>query len=182
MQAVPGFVAFFGPHWLRPCFGVCCVGSPVSFGVEKMRNMAVHRLKTWQPYFQDLRSGKKTFELRKNDRNFRVDDVLVCEEWDQNKEEYTSRKLYFRVPYVIVPPSWGALNEGYIGMSLKALDYPTFLVIETADEYGVELSDDEAGWLLWNETGYPSFWDTGMETDLPRQIAEWCNRKMDRHE
>jgi len=41
----------------------------------------VHRLKTVDPYFTDVAVGRKTFEVRKNDRGFRVGDVLVLEEW-----------------------------------------------------------------------------------------------------
>lgn len=32
----------------------------------------VHRLKTWTPFFNAIRDGEMTFEVRKNDRNFQV--------------------------------------------------------------------------------------------------------------
>ena len=40
-----------------------------------------HRLKTIQPYFDDVKNGIKKFELRKNDRNYEVGDTLILEEW-----------------------------------------------------------------------------------------------------
>jgi ParB family chromosome partitioning protein len=42
----------------------------------------IHRLKTTQPYFGDVKNGSKTFELRKHDRDFRVGDFLELQEWD----------------------------------------------------------------------------------------------------
>lgn len=36
----------------------------------------IHELKSWPKYFADVWSGKKLFELRKNDRNFKVGDCL----------------------------------------------------------------------------------------------------------
>lgn len=36
----------------------------------------VHRLKTWDFYFDSVVRGLKTFEIRRNDRDFRVGDVL----------------------------------------------------------------------------------------------------------
>lgn len=40
-----------------------------------------HRVKCWPPAFAEIRSGKKTFELRRNDRDYRVDDLLVLQEF-----------------------------------------------------------------------------------------------------
>jgi hypothetical protein len=42
----------------------------------------IHELKTWPEYFRACRSGDKTFELRLNDRGFKVEDVLVLREFD----------------------------------------------------------------------------------------------------
>ncbi len=43
--------------------------------------MKVHELKTWPESFRAVRAGAKTHEVRKNDRDFRVGDVLVLWEW-----------------------------------------------------------------------------------------------------
>lgn len=37
----------------------------------------VHKLKTVQPFFDAVWSGEKTFEVRKNDRNFNIGDRLM---------------------------------------------------------------------------------------------------------
>lgn len=39
--------------------------------------MKIHELKLDTKYFDDVASGKKTFEIRKNDRQFQVGDVLA---------------------------------------------------------------------------------------------------------
>lgn len=39
--------------------------------------MKIHELKLDTEYFDDVKSGLKTFEIRKNDRDFKVGDVLA---------------------------------------------------------------------------------------------------------
>lgn len=41
-----------------------------------------HELKTWPGQFAQLADGSKTFEFRRNDRDFGVWNVLLCIEWD----------------------------------------------------------------------------------------------------
>ena len=40
----------------------------------------IHQLKTEHNFFEDVISGKKTFEVRKNDRDFMVGDFLALKE------------------------------------------------------------------------------------------------------
>ncbi|MDF2611454.1 MAG: hypothetical protein K0R92_2928 [Lachnospiraceae bacterium] len=47
-----------------------------------------HNLKTLQPYFDDVKSGKKKFELRRNDRDYQVGDKLNLFEYDIDKGAY----------------------------------------------------------------------------------------------
>ena len=60
-----------------------------------------HKLKTWPEYFVELANGSKTFELRKNDRNFWPGDTLVLEEWNPETKEYTGRTITKRVGYLV---------------------------------------------------------------------------------
>lgn len=41
----------------------------------------VHELKTLPKFFDAVREGKKTFEVRKDDRNFQVGDTLELKKW-----------------------------------------------------------------------------------------------------
>lgn len=48
--------------------------------------MKIHKLKTINPYFQDVKSKVKTFELRKNNRDFQVGHILLLMEWNVNED------------------------------------------------------------------------------------------------
>lgn len=43
----------------------------------------VHKLKCWTEFFAAIQQGRKTFEIRKNDRDFRVYDWLLLQEWQK---------------------------------------------------------------------------------------------------
>jgi hypothetical protein len=43
--------------------------------------MKKHELKTWPKYFKAVQKGEKTFELRKNDRDFKKGDILILREF-----------------------------------------------------------------------------------------------------
>lgn len=64
-------------------------------------NHTVHELKTWPEYFESLLSGSKTFEARKDDRNFKVGDDLRLMEWDPKTVHYTGRRLVSPITYIL---------------------------------------------------------------------------------
>lgn len=70
----------------------------------------VHYLKTWPRYFDDVRSGRKSFEWRVDDRSFAVGDTLVLQEWRPKREnleckegQYTGREIRRVVSYAFSP-------------------------------------------------------------------------------
>ncbi len=62
--------------------------------------MAIVKKKLWKEYFDQVASGKKKYELRLNDFEINEDDILVLEEWDNEKQEYTGRTLEKKVTRV----------------------------------------------------------------------------------
>lgn len=60
-----------------------------------------HILKTWPLYFESTICETKNFELRINDRDFKLGDYLVLEEWDPKTKHYTGRILVRRVDYIL---------------------------------------------------------------------------------
>lgn len=61
--------------------------------------MKKHELKILPQYFQTVWDGIKTFELRKNDRDYQRGDILVLEELDG--EKYTGSALCVKVTYIL---------------------------------------------------------------------------------
>ena len=51
--------------------------------------MQKHSLKCWPPFFEQIKSGEKTFELRQNDRNFQVNDILELNEFYPETGKFT---------------------------------------------------------------------------------------------
>lgn len=78
----------------------------------------VHNLKTHPEYFHEVFMGHKTFEVRKNDRDFKVGDILILEEWNPETSSYTGKSLARRVDYILNGGDFG-ISEGYIIMSIS---------------------------------------------------------------
>ncbi|MFH1294453.1 MAG: DUF3850 domain-containing protein [Candidatus Aenigmatarchaeota archaeon] len=51
------------------------------------------RKKTWPEMFQKVLDGEKTADIRLADFDIKEGDILILEEWDPQKKEYTGRKL-----------------------------------------------------------------------------------------
>lgn len=78
----------------------------------------IHALKTLPEYFGAVRKGDKTFELRKNDRNFKVGDYLALNEWDGKK--YTGRSQLVKVTYILKSNDLMNCACGYVIMGIAA--------------------------------------------------------------
>lgn len=72
--------------------------------------MTTHRLKCQQPWYSDLLSRVKTFDLRLDDRNYKVGDTLVLQEYSE-KYGYTGREFDRQVMYIL--RDFPGLKEGY---------------------------------------------------------------------
>lgn len=75
----------------------------------------VHCLKIKTLFFTAVSSGKKTFEVRLNDRHFRLGDILILREWYRGY--YTGRRVIRQVCY-IYDGNIG-LADGYVVLGLK---------------------------------------------------------------
>jgi hypothetical protein len=56
-----------------------------------------HHLKSWPEFYQDITAGHKTHEMRRNDRDYKVGDVLVLCEYDPTLKRYTGRSATYQV-------------------------------------------------------------------------------------
>lgn len=75
-----------------------------------------HFLKTWPKLFDAMIAGAKTFEYRKNDRDFRLGDLLVLQEYDPETKVYSGFETVFRVRYMLTEAP--GLPEGYCIMGV----------------------------------------------------------------
>lgn len=77
-----------------------------------------HELKGQPEPFEAAWRNQKTHEFRKNDRGFKVGDVLRLREWLPEEGRYTNREIRAYITYVSRGPAWG-IPEGYCVMSMK---------------------------------------------------------------
>lgn len=74
----------------------------------------IHELKIFPEYYNAVVSGLKTFEVRYNDRDFKVGDSLILKEY--SGVSYTGRQTNVVVTYIVDDPSY--CKEGYVIMSI----------------------------------------------------------------
>lgn len=80
-----------------------------------------HHLKSWPVFFERVISGTKTYEIRRNDRDFRVGDVLYLQEWDPVHGQYRAGHAVLRAVRRCVP-----LDEiGIPGFVVMDLELPS---------------------------------------------------------
>ena len=75
-----------------------------------------HYLKTLTNFYQDVESGKKNFEVRFNDRDFKVYDILYLKEFIP-PSTYTGREIRKQIAYVLDDPNY--CKEGFVVLGLK---------------------------------------------------------------
>lgn len=91
----------------------------------------VHELKTLPSYFQAILDGTKTFELRRNDRDFKVGDTLLLKEWNIGEcdltgpepiiiqeQGYTGREIKKIIAYIFKGGKFG-LHKNYVILGIK---------------------------------------------------------------
>lgn len=76
-----------------------------------------HKIKILPKYYEEVKAGIKTFELRKNDRNYMRDDTICLMEWDG--EHYTGREIRATITYVLVDCEQYGLMDGYCILGIK---------------------------------------------------------------
>ena len=83
--------------------------------------MKTHYLKTVQPYFSEVEKGTKTFEVRKNDRNFFVGDEVYLQEYDKESNTYSGKQVRAIITYVL--PEFELVYLGACVFSFKVTQH-----------------------------------------------------------
>ena len=78
-----------------------------------------HELKIYPKYFQEIVDGNKNFEIRKNDRGFRVGDTVALKEWDNI--QYSGREIHAKIKYILDDKFIG-LADGYVAFAIEIIE------------------------------------------------------------
>jgi len=76
----------------------------------------IHELKIHPEYYWEVFLGHKTFEIRKNDRDFQTGDMVILKEWNPITKLYTGNKLARKIIYVLKDVE--GLEKDFILMSI----------------------------------------------------------------
>lgn len=79
-----------------------------------------HNLKTWPEFFEAIRTGRKTFDARFNDRGFQEGDTLTLQEWNPETPGFTKREINGVITYVLHGGQFG-IQEGWVVLGLALL-------------------------------------------------------------
>lgn len=75
----------------------------------------IHDLKILPEYYTVVKKGIKTYELRFDDRNYAVGDMLILREWGNG--QYTGRRLTVIITHVL--KDFVGLMDGWAVLSIK---------------------------------------------------------------
>ena len=79
----------------------------------------IHEIKIAAMYYEDVVSGKKSFELRKNDRGYKQGDKLIMLEFKDGK--HTGRIINADIVYML--EDYTGLAEGYCILGIQVTNY-----------------------------------------------------------
>lgn len=77
----------------------------------------IHDLKILPAYFDDVTKGRKTFELRFDDRGYFEGDLLLLREWENGA--YTGRRVVIKITYIL--KGFDGLKDGWAVLGIKRI-------------------------------------------------------------
>ena len=82
----------------------------------------IHELKLDRKFFKRVREGKKRAELRYNDRNYKVGDLLFLKEVAGTDRRHTGNRIMVKVLDIVTHDEFPAgIREGYVMLSFREL-------------------------------------------------------------
>lgn len=81
-----------------------------------------HTLKTIQPYYSKVESGEKTFEIRRNDRPFKVGDTLILQEYIALTKTYTGEEVKKKITYIFNGSSDFGMYTDFVILAIKEIE------------------------------------------------------------
>lgn len=82
-----------------------------------------HALKTWPEYFKAIADETKNFEIRKEDRPFKVGDTLLIQEYviGTKGTGYTGKEEWRMITFILRDAPGFGLMDGYVIMGLRSI-------------------------------------------------------------
>lgn len=77
----------------------------------------IHNVKCWPRYFDAVKRGDKTFEIRKNDRDYQHSDKIILNRYDPELHDYTGEQMEFIIGFIFEGGMFG-LEPDYVCFSL----------------------------------------------------------------
>lgn len=84
-----------------------------------MQELNVHKLKILPQYYIAILENRKTFEIRYNDRDYKVGDVLELNEIIDGK--YTGNRIMVLVTYIHVGGGDFGVEDGWVIIGFKKI-------------------------------------------------------------
>jgi len=75
-----------------------------------------HIVKCWPIYFGALLCRDKRFDVRFNDRDYQVDDLVTFQEWCPVTKEFSGEELTYRALYILAQHD--GLKDGFVVLGL----------------------------------------------------------------
>lgn len=87
----------------------------------------IHQVKCINPFFEDVMAGRKTFEIRKNDRDYKVGDLMILREYSLEREKYMGRRYLVEITYIYEGSKHGkfGLHKGFVILGVRNFEDPT---------------------------------------------------------
>ena len=80
-------------------------------------NKTIHELKILPKWFEDVTNNKKNFEIRRNDRDFKIGDLILLKEYERGR--YTGKEIYKEIQYIYIGDGTYGLSEEFCILGLK---------------------------------------------------------------
>ncbi|WP_448510948.1 DUF3850 domain-containing protein [Immundisolibacter sp.] len=103
--------------------------------------MKTHELKIWPRWFNDVVNGKKTYEVRKLDRDYLVGDYLKLNEFNQTRGELTGRSCTALITHILSSNDYVSHGYGILGIRLVS-DIPFHERLKQIEEDVWLMSED----------------------------------------
>ncbi|MBL4831298.1 MAG: DUF3850 domain-containing protein [Aliivibrio sp.] len=140
-----------------------------------MSQLTLHELKILSTHFTEVLAGRKTHEVRLNDRDYQVGDCLNLREIEESGE-YTGQEMNVQICHVLHGGQFG-LDDGWCVLSLRnATHAKAKLLIEYLRDRLEETCDCiEAGYDIIRESGHTTG-DSQLTVEGGRVFIEEANQ------